>query len=168
MPQNFMIKTGIIIIIMWKLLGLLFSASLVVAVPLDCESNLKLLYPEWFAHCNCSYSDWSEWQLVEESVVDVPTSQCDSGQAYSESRTRSALGDGCNLETQKRMICKPRSAGIDCIPVVSETLGGLAQYPKQRARTMCTACAHCVGSWLGHCPAWHVPRTQAFGLYHLQ
>ena len=97
---------------MWKqlLLCLLFSVSLVAGddydyESLDCESNLRLLYPEWFTHCDCSYSDWSEWQFVDGSVVDVPTSQCASGQAYSESRTRSAIGDGCNSETETRVIC---------------------------------------------------------------
>ena len=94
---------------MWKLLGLLFSISLVAGddyESLDCESNLRLLYPDWFAHCDCSYSDWSEWQFVEGSAVDVPKSQCNSGQAYNESRTRSAIGDGCNsAETETRVIC---------------------------------------------------------------
>ena len=99
---------------MWELLGILLSVSLVAGrgdeyLQLDCESNnanLRLLYPERFAHCDCSYSDWSEWQFVDGSVVDVPTSQCDSGQAYSESRTRSAIGDGCISETlETRVNC---------------------------------------------------------------
>ena len=98
---------------MWKLLGILFSVSLVAGrLPLDCESNLRLLYPERFAHCDCSYSDWSEWQFVDGSVVDVPTSQCDSGQAYSESRTRSAIGDGCISEKETRVNCNTFTSSV--------------------------------------------------------
>ncbi len=38
--------------------------------------------------------------------MDVPTSQCDSGQSYSESRNRSATGNGCVSETETRVVCK--------------------------------------------------------------
>ena len=44
---------------------------------------------------------------MEGSVVDVPASQCASGQAYNESRTRSAFGgENCKAETEVRVICK--------------------------------------------------------------
>ena len=73
---------------------------------LNCDSLLRNIYPELFTHCDCSYSQWSEWQFVPNSVVDVPTTQCPTGQAYSESRTRSAVGQGCISETETRVICK--------------------------------------------------------------
>ena len=73
---------------------------------LNCDSLLRNIYPQWFTHCDCSYSQWSEWKFVADSVVDVPTSQCSTGQAYSESFTRSAVGEGCISETETRVICK--------------------------------------------------------------
>ncbi len=71
------------------------------------ESQLRILFPELFTHCTgCQYSEWTEWQFVKDSIVDVPTSQCDSGQSYSESRNRSATGNGCVSETETRVVCK--------------------------------------------------------------
>ena len=82
---------------------------------LNCDSLLRSIYPQWFTHCDCSYSEWSEWKFVPDSVVDVPTSQCSTGQAYSESRTRSAVGQGCISETETRVICKLLAPLYMCI-----------------------------------------------------
>ena len=80
--------------------------NVLVAPQLNCDSLLRNIYPQLFTHCDCSYSQWSEWKFVPNSIVDVATSQCSTGQAYSESRTRSAVGEGCISETETRVICK--------------------------------------------------------------
>ncbi len=86
---------------------ILTSACSSWGAPLDCDSNVRIILPQLFTHCSsCSYSEWSKWQFVSDSIVDVPRSQCDSGQSYSESRSRSAIGDGCYPETETRVICK--------------------------------------------------------------
>ena len=72
----------------------------------NCDSNLRILFPQWFTHCDCVYSEWSEWKFIPDSVVDVLTSQCITGRVYSESRTRSVLGQDCLPDTDTRDICK--------------------------------------------------------------
>ena len=73
---------------------------------LDCNSQLRLLYPELFKHCNCKYSDWSDWEPVPGSAVSIPTWQCSSGEAYTERRTQEAIEEGCDPRTESRRICK--------------------------------------------------------------
>ena len=84
---------------------------------LDCDSYLRYVYPEHFTHCDlgayiyqlppiCSYSEWSEWETVDSSTVDVPTLQCSSGRAYSESRSRSASSPDCTPESETRQVCE--------------------------------------------------------------
>ena len=81
---------------------------------LDCDSYLRYVYPEYFTHCDseqadqpvCSYSEWSEWETVNNSTVDVPTSQCGSGHAYNESRTRSAPSPECPPESETHHVCE--------------------------------------------------------------
>ena len=76
----------------------------------SCDSFLRILFPhlDRFRHCDstCTYSEWSQWQRVPNSNVNVAKSRCNSGQAYSERRSQSASERGCNpkLETQK--VCK--------------------------------------------------------------
>ncbi len=75
--------------------------------PLNCASHLRIILPRLFTHCTgYQYSEWTEWQFVKDSIVDVPTSQCDTGQSYSESRNRSVTGNGCVSETETRVVCK--------------------------------------------------------------
>ena len=84
----------------------LASYSTGTAVQLSCNSQLRLVLPDLFAHCSCSYSEWSAWEAVPNSVVRVPTSQCRSNESYSETRTQSAIGQGCRSRTQTRSVCK--------------------------------------------------------------
>lgn len=73
----------------------------------DCRSYFRLLYPNLFAHCDCEYSsDWSEWEDEPGSVHSVPASECPSAQAYRETRTQEALGEGCNPRIETRRVCK--------------------------------------------------------------
>ena len=83
----------------------LASYSTGAAVQLSCNSQLRLVLPALFAHCSCSYSEWSVWEAVPNSVVRVPTSQCGSNESYSETRTQSAIGQGCRSRTQTRSVC---------------------------------------------------------------
>ena len=47
------------------------------------------------------------WQVVQNSLVSVPTSQCSSGQAYTERRTRAGIGSGCTEPTSEtQRVCK--------------------------------------------------------------
>ena len=76
---------------------------------LPCDSNLRLLFPEYFSHCSqCTYGDWSDWEIVPDSTVIVPVSQCSSGEAYREIRTQTAVEAGCELgsKTETRQICR--------------------------------------------------------------
>ncbi len=73
---------------------------------LPCDSPLRLRRPEFFKHCDCSYGDWSEWEIVAGSTIDVPISKCESGEAYSESRQKKSFGKSCPPITETRQICK--------------------------------------------------------------
>ncbi len=73
---------------------------------LPCDSPLRLRRPEFFKHCDCSYGDWSEWEIVAGSRIDVPKSQCEKGEAYSESRQKKSFGKNCPPITETRLICK--------------------------------------------------------------
>ena len=80
---------------------------------LDCTSQIRLFLPHLFTHCStvCQYSEWSDWQMVSGSTVNVPTTQCSSGEAYNGTRTRSSTAYdysilGCTDTTQARQICK--------------------------------------------------------------
>ena len=74
---------------------------------LPCTHPLRLSAPELFTHCNsnpCTYGSWSSWERVSGSEIGVPQSQCESGKAYTEERTRPTTGSGCNQtvkETRK-------------------------------------------------------------------
>lgn len=74
---------------------------------LPCNSPLRKALPQYFLHCVCRYSDWSDWEVVPKSAVDVPTSQCTSGNAVKERRSRTVLGgEGCSDTMETREICK--------------------------------------------------------------
>lgn len=73
---------------------------------LSCDSQLRIVLPRLFAHCSCSYSDWSAWKAAPRSVARVPLSQCGSGEAYNETRTQSVIGQGCQSRTERRTVCK--------------------------------------------------------------
>lgn len=83
-----------------------YSTGAAVQLRLNCNSQLRLVLPALFAHCSCSYSEWSAWEAVPNSVVSVPTSQCRSNESYNETRTQSAIGQGCRSRTQTRSVCK--------------------------------------------------------------
>lgn len=88
----------------------LASTGAAMQLRLNCNSQLRLVLPALFAHCtpgrSCSYSEWSAWEAVPNSVVSVPTSQCRSNESYNETRTQSAIGQGCRSRTQTRSVCK--------------------------------------------------------------
>ena len=73
----------------------------------DCRSHFRILYPQYFTHCNCEYfSYWTEWEQVPGSIHPVLTAQCPSGQAYHETRTQEAIGEGCDLRIERQTVCK--------------------------------------------------------------
>lgn len=76
------------------------------AAPLPCDSNLRIVLPHLFSHCECQFSEWSEWENVPDTVVNVSTAVCNSSQAYDERRTRSAIGQMCEPVSETRQVCK--------------------------------------------------------------
>lgn len=89
-----------------------YSTGAAMQLRLNCNSQLRLVLPALFTDCtatpgrSCSYSEWSAWEAVPNSVVSVPTSQCRSNESYNEIRTQSAIGQGCRSRTQTRSVCK--------------------------------------------------------------
>ena len=75
---------------------------------LPCSSQLRLIYPQLFIHCDCDchYSEWGEWVVDAASLVTVPTAQCPSGEALSETKVQIATGHNCADRTETRSICK--------------------------------------------------------------
>ena len=77
---------------------------------LPCDHPIRYDLPQYFTHCETApstYSDWSTWERISGSLSSTPTSQCPSGQAYTEQHTRLSTGSGCTeplIETQR--ICK--------------------------------------------------------------
>ena len=75
----------------------------------SCDSFLRILFPylAHFSHCDdtCTYTEWSQWQRVPNSDVNVAESTCNSGQAYSERRLRSASERGCDPKNETRQVC---------------------------------------------------------------
>ena len=76
---------------------------------LSCDSQLRLLpqFADLFTHCECGYSEWSEWTALR--VTEVPTSQCESGKALTEERNRTVVDystNDCNETTEERTVCK--------------------------------------------------------------
>ena len=77
---------------------------------LPCTHPLRISVPELFTHCNsapCTYGGWSSWERIPRNETTVPQSQCPSGKAYTEERTRPTTGSGCNQPVREtRRICK--------------------------------------------------------------
>lgn len=77
------------------------------AAQLPCNSQLRILLPHLFTHCECKYSDWSDWEHVPNSVATDATGNCSSGESYEEKRTRSAFG--CQTEEETQSVCESHS-----------------------------------------------------------
>ena len=100
------------------------SAAVVLALiaagscQLPCNSQLRLLpnFQHLFGHCQCSYSEWSEWTAVSTSTV--PTSQCPSGRALREERAQVILsGENCDEKSEDRTVCKWKASSSHFFPV---------------------------------------------------
>lgn len=102
-------KMRSVLIFLFALALARLSSGVAVQVPATrpayCDRFLRLLFPEKFYwHC-CTYSEWSEWSVVSDSVVSVDTAACISGEAYNETRTKTAVGEGCDPQTETRRTC---------------------------------------------------------------
>ena len=74
---------------------------------LSCNSQLRLLpaFAHLFTHCDCSYSEWTEWVPI--SSTPVPRSQCSSGRALTEERRQRVLsGENFDERREENVICK--------------------------------------------------------------
>ena len=74
---------------------------------LSCNSQLRLLpaFAHLFTHCDCSYSEWTEWVPI--SSTPVPRSQCSSGRALTEERRQRVLsGENFDESRDENVICK--------------------------------------------------------------
>ena len=81
----------------------------VAACRLPCDSQLRLLpvFAPRFKHCDCSYSEWTEWAPIKSTPV--PRSQCSSGKVLTEERRQRVLsGKNCKEKRQEKMLCKLR------------------------------------------------------------
>ncbi|CAI8040328.1 Integrin alpha-X [Geodia barretti] len=92
---------------MHLLAAIAFSLIAVVSCQLPCNSQLRLLpaFAHRFTHCQCSYSEWGEWERI--SSQPVPTSQCRSGSVVTEERTQSVIFGTCDPRVETRTICEP-------------------------------------------------------------
>ena len=106
-------KTNLLVGVFITLQCILFASSVLIARQrrqLPCTHPLRISVPELFSHCDstpCTYGSWSLWQRVPGNVTIVPQSQCPSGKAYTEERTRPTTGSGCNEPTREtRRICE--------------------------------------------------------------
>ncbi len=87
--------------------GVLFATTIVSTAALQpCHSKLRFRRPDLFKHCECTYSDWSEWEPVPNTIGTDVSSTCESGQAFNETRRKMAIGEGCEEGAENRTICK--------------------------------------------------------------
>ena len=142
-----------------------------------CDSPLRQLCPRLFKHC-CEYSDWSEWEQVPGSTEDVPTTQCDSGQGYTERRIQVPTGItiGCDLKNESRPVCCEHSDWSDwahvpgtTVPVSISKCPSGQEYTNKRKQDATTAwcdpktesqqvcCKHTDWSDWEHVPGTTVP-----------
>ncbi len=91
-------------------LRVLFAAAIAIgsttAYLPSCNSRLRFLLPKWFKHCDCTYSDWSEWEPVPNTIGTDVSSTCESGQAFNETRRQMTVGESCQERAENRTICK--------------------------------------------------------------
>ncbi len=75
---------------------------------LPCKSRLRFLRPNLFKHCECTYTDWTEWEMVPNTLgKDVSAMGiCESGEAFTETRMQVALGENCEMRVENRSMCK--------------------------------------------------------------
>ena len=67
---------------------------------LSCDSYLRIYFPQYFTHCICQYSDFSDWEIS--SLRSVPIHQCASGNVVVESRRRQDIQGACQDYVQER------------------------------------------------------------------
>ena len=128
-------KKVLIAVIFLSVTALYLSEANSIRRKLPCTHPLRNIVPYLFTHCNCTYSEWSEWEVVSGTTRRVATSQCRSGEAYTESRKRNATRDSCNNVTETRKVCKLAKSCVHactmlsmvkinatCIPVVVYTV----------------------------------------------
>ena len=93
--------------VMWKVtvfiaLFTVMELILPAVSQLPCNSQLRNIRPELFQHCKCSYSQWSSWKITEKVV----STNCTSGKAFKQIRTRHGLQDSCAQQNETKHICK--------------------------------------------------------------
>ena len=78
--------------------------------PFPCDHYLRQ-YAKFslsFEHCECRYSDWTEWTIPENATsIVVPSNQCRSEMAWPEERWQEVIsGYKCKPLYEERHICK--------------------------------------------------------------
>lgn len=79
--------------------------------PTPCDDPFRpFLPPELFKHCSdlsCTYTDeWSNWEDVPRSRVDVPNEICPSRKMGVRIRFKNATKAGCDSKQEKEQSCK--------------------------------------------------------------
>ena len=88
-------------------LAVMVMACLTVATgQLPCDSVLRRLpsFSHLFAHCECLYSQWTDWVAINRTAV--PTSQCPSGSALKRERRQVVISGECDDIVQTNTTCK--------------------------------------------------------------
>lgn len=78
----------------------------IVSSQLPCDSVLRRLptYAYLFTHCDCLYSDWTDWVAINRMAVDV--SQCPSRSALIYERKQLVISGECDDIEENSTICE--------------------------------------------------------------
>ena len=73
-----------------------------------CDSFVRIIFPDQYPDCSCTYSEWSEWTPIPDSTISVSSSQCPSGEAYQDIRQRTATIERCPtpVENETQWMCE--------------------------------------------------------------
>ena len=73
---------------------------------LPCDSVLRRLpaFAHYFTHCDCLYSEWTEWDVVSSHTVNY--TQCSSEKALTMQRRQIVISGDCDDITENDTICK--------------------------------------------------------------
>jgi hypothetical protein len=73
---------------------------------LPCDSVLRRLpeYAHYFTHCECSYSEWTEWEAISSHTVNH--TQCSSGTALTMERRQIVVSGECDDISESNIVCK--------------------------------------------------------------
>ena len=92
--------------LMLSVMVVLAGFTLVSSIQLSCDHILRRLpsYAYLFTHCNCLYSNWTEWVAINRTAVNI--SQCSSGSALIYERKQLVISGECDDRKENTTICE--------------------------------------------------------------